>query len=74
MNSFALRGHRSPRRTFFRGFVPRYPYGQRGRMGGLLKVALLGACTYFIAKKLSYSNHAAPPQADSIQPGQSELR
>ncbi|KAF7160149.1 hypothetical protein CNMCM5623_005664 [Aspergillus felis] len=63
MSSFALRGYRS-RRTFSRGFVPRYPYGLRGGMGGLLKVALLGTCIYFIAKELSHLNQS-PPQAGS---------
>ncbi|KAJ5963700.1 uncharacterized protein N7479_003576 [Penicillium vulpinum] len=60
MGSFALRGYRSSRRTFFRGFVPRHAHGLRGGMGGLLKVALLGTCTYFIAKKLSHANQSPP--------------
>lgn len=53
MGSVALRRYRSCQRTFSRGFVPRYAYGPRGGMGGLLKVALLGTCTYFIVKELS---------------------
>lgn len=52
MGSFALRGYRSSRQTFFRGYAPRHAPGFNGKMGGLLKVALLGTCTYFIAKKL----------------------
>ena len=52
MASYAMRGFRS-RRTFFRSFVPPHANGVRGGMGGLLKVAFLGTCTYFIVKKLS---------------------
>ncbi|KAJ5213622.1 hypothetical protein N7449_000791 [Penicillium cf. viridicatum] len=63
MGSFALRGYRSSRQTFFRSYAPRHPHGFRGGIGGLLKVALLGTCTYFVAKKLSHANQS--PHADS---------
>lgn len=53
MSSYALRGYRSSRRSFPQGFIPQHPYRLRGGMGGLLKVVLLGTCTYFIVKKLS---------------------
>ncbi|KAJ5705717.1 hypothetical protein N7536_001406 [Penicillium majusculum] len=53
MSSFALRGYRSSRQTFFRGYAPQHAPGFRGKMGGLLKVALLGTCAYFFAKKIS---------------------
>ncbi|KAJ5607444.1 hypothetical protein N7537_004063 [Penicillium hordei] len=52
MGSFALRGYRSSRQTFFRNYVPQHAHSFRGGMGGLLKVALLDTCTYFVAKKL----------------------
>ncbi|KAJ5529130.1 hypothetical protein N7527_002523 [Penicillium freii] len=64
MGSFALRGYRSSRQTFFRGYAPRHAPGFRGKTGGLLKVALLGTCTYFIAKKLFHANRS-PPHAGS---------
>ncbi|KAJ5909073.1 hypothetical protein N7495_001755 [Penicillium taxi] len=58
MGPYAMRGYRSSRRTFFRGFDPRHAYGLRGGfrhggMGGALKVAFLGTFTYLIAKQFS---------------------
>ncbi|KAF4765481.1 hypothetical protein HAV15_003084 [Penicillium sp. str.  len=64
MSSFALRGYRSSRQTFFRGYAPQHAPGFRGKMGGLLKVALLGTCAYFFAKKISRANQS-PPHASS---------
>ncbi|KGO64554.1 hypothetical protein PITC_093940 [Penicillium italicum] len=72
MGSYALRGYRSSRRAFFRGFVPRHA-PHRGGMGGLLKVAFLGTCTYFIVKKLSHTNQCPPragPNGGCSQPVQ----
>ncbi|CRL25906.1 unnamed protein product [Penicillium camemberti] len=64
MSSFALRGYRSSRQTFFRGYAPQHAPGFRGKMGGLLKVALFGTCIYFVAKKISHTNQS-PPHASS---------
>ncbi|CAI7615947.1 uncharacterized protein N7487_007843 [Penicillium crustosum] len=70
MRSFALRGYRSSQHTFFRGYAPRHTPGFRGKMGGLLKIALLGTCTYFVAKKISHANQS-PPHASSNYGSQS---
>lgn len=65
MGPYAMRGYRSSRRTFFRGFDPRHAYGlrggfRRGGMGGVLKVAFLGTFTYLIAKQFSRTNQRPP--------------
>ncbi|KAJ6143579.1 hypothetical protein N7471_003032 [Penicillium samsonianum] len=65
MGPYAMRGYRSSRRTFFRGFDPRHAYGlrggfRRGGMGGVLKVAFLGTFTYLIAKQFSRTNQCPP--------------